>query len=328
MKRVLLVDDYEPNLRLYAAVVKRVIGEEPLAYEDPAEALQVLKIERPSLIVVDYQMPELDGVELVRAIRELDGHSATPIIMLTGMNDRELQQRAMQAGVTLFLEKPLPVREFMAQVRRYVPMVAAQDELPVDRPSGDGEAIVRLHRALQSRHVSLAQHAIRARDLAVELANALHVDHEETEHLRIAALVYDIGMIGVPDKALTAPWELSARWTSIVREHVTTGAAILAGGSTPLMKLAETLARYHHERYDGSGYPEGLRGEAIPLLARIMAVSDAFTAMTSERPYRTEMSGAEALSRIKAARGTAFDSQVVAALEGMKDRLIPSRRSA
>ena len=327
MKHVLIVDDYEPNLRLYSAVVKRVIGEEPLAYEDPTEALQTLKTERPSLIIVDYQMSDLDGVRLVGAIRAIEGHSATPIIMLTGTNERDLQERAIAAGATAFLEKPLPLREFMAQIRRYV-VNPAEDELPLEGVAGDRDTIVRLHRALQARHASLAHHAIRARNLAVELANELQLDPQEVELLRIAALVYDIGMIGVPDKALTATWELSARWTSIVREHVTAGAAILSGGGSPLMLLAESLARHHHERYDGSGYPDGLRGEAIPFAARIMAVSDAFTAMTSERPYRTEMSAVEAFARVKAASGSAFDPRVVAALERMKDRLVPVRRTA
>jgi putative two-component system response regulator len=328
MKHVLIVDDYEPNLRLYAAVVKRVIGEEPLAYEDPTEALQSLKVERPSLIIVDYQMPEVDGVGLIRAIREIEGHRTTPIIMLTGINERNLQDRAMAAGATLFLEKPLPVRDFMTKIRSYIAAPASDEELALDGTSSDRDTIVRLHRALRTRHSSLAQHAIRARDLAIAIANELHVDTQEVERLRIAALVYDIGMIGVPDKALTAPWELSARWTSVVREHVNAGATILSGGNSPLMLLAESLARYHHERFDGSGYPEGLRGDAIPLLARIMAVSDAFTAMTSERPYRTEMSGGEALARIKAAAGNAFDPQVVGALERMKDQLSPARRTA
>lgn len=327
MKRVLIVDDYEPNLRLYAAVVKRVTGQEPLAYEDPRQALERLRAESVELIVVDYQMPEMNGIELVRAVRELPAHAGTPIAFLTSDSYPHLQEEAMSAGATVFFEKPVALRDFMAQIRRFVP-VPAHDEIPLDGNSGDRDAIVRLHRALQARNEALAERVRRARDLAVALAHNLDVSSDEIERLTIAALVYDVGMLAVPDKALAAPWELNAHWTNVVHEHASAGASILSGANSPLMELAEMLARLHHERFDGEGYPERRKAEEIPLLARIMAVADAFTAMTSERPYRVEMSPADALAAIRTESGGAFDPKIVLALASMRNPRMPESRTA
>ncbi len=327
MKRVLIVDDYEPNLRLYAAVVKRVTGEEPLAYEEPRQALERLRTTTVDLIILDYQMPELNGIDLVRAVRELPEHVDTPVIFVTSDSDPSLPARALSSGATVFLEKPVALRDFMAHIRRFVP-APVKDEIPLDGTSGDRDAIVRLHRALQARDANLAERIRRARDLAVALAHDLDVSSEEIERLTIAALVYDIGMIAVPDKALEAPWELNARWTNIVREHAGAGSVILSGGNSPLMEMAEMLARLHHERFDGEGYPERRKGEQIPLLARIIAVADAFTAMTSERPYRVEMATADAIAAIKAESSGAFDPLIVGALASMRDPLVPALRTA
>lgn len=327
MKRVMVVDEYEPNLRLYAAVVKRAIGEEPLAYRDPNEALRALETERPELIIIDYCEPEMDGVALTRAIRAIDGHSATPIVMLTDANEPEFKERALAAGAAVSLERPLPLREFMATIRRYTAS-PPDDVLPLEGASGDRDAIVRLHRALCAFDAQLAARVRCARNLAVELAAHMSMPADDVEALRIAGLVYDIGLLAVPQKALGAPWELSPAWAQTVRGHAKTGAAILGGGSSPLMQLAETLARTHHEHFDGSGYPEGLSGEAIPLAARLLTVADAFAAMTSDRPHRAAMSVPDALAKMKAGSGTAFDPQIVALLQTIRGAAAPAQRSA
>lgn len=327
MKRVMVVDEYEPNLRLYAAVVKRAIGEEPLAYRDPDEALRALKTERPELIVVDYCVPEMDGVALIRAIRTLEGHNATPIVMLTDANEPDRKERALAAGAAVSLEKPLPLREFMATIRRYT-AAPADDVFPLEGMSGDRDTMVRLFRAMCAFDAKLAERVRCARNLAVEMAARTSMPPEDVEALRIAALVYDIGLLSVPQKALGAPWDLSPAWTEIVRGHVKAGAAILGGGSSSLMRLAETLARSHHEHFDGSGFPEGLRGEAIPLAVRLLSVADAFAAMTSDRPHRAAMSVTDALTKIKAGSGTAFDPQIVALLLTIRDAAAPAQRSA
>ncbi|MDP9025248.1 MAG: response regulator [Candidatus Eremiobacteraeota bacterium] len=327
MNRVMVVDDYEPNLALYSAIVRRVTGEEPLAYEDPREALRSLKQERPDLIVVDYQMPEMNGVAFISALRAMKGHARTPVMMLTGVSDRSVQTAALAAGATHYLEKPLALRDFTAHIRRYTAASRREPEVGV-ATDHVRDTIVRLHRAVQARDAALAERMRRAGELASAIANELHLPAEEIETLHAASLVYDLGMLAVPEYVLQAEGPLGARWTEIVRDHVCVGATILGGGHSGLMHAAQTIARSHHERYDGTGYPDGLKGESIPLLARIIAIADTYTALTSERPYRVEFPANHALDEIDKGNGTAFDPAIVAALTKIKDRVIENRLSA
>lgn len=329
MNRVVVVDDDEPNLKLYSAVVKRVLGEDALAFDNPLEALERLNDVRPSLIVVDYQMPEMDGLAFIRELRTKPGQSFTPVIMLTASGELELGQRAIEAGATLFLEKPIHVADLTAHLRHYAGGTTSRVTYgEVVMPTDERDTILRLHRALQAFSPDLAAHAVRVRDLAVDIANELQLSGEEIEAIRIGALVYDIGMLAVPQKVREMPSALSVRWRTLVNGHVDAGAAILGGGRRPLLKSAEAMARYHHERFDGSGYPEGLAGAMIPLAARILAVADTYVALVSERPHRVEFTTANAVAQIVGLSGTAFDPEVVSAFERLKDRLQHYPRSA
>jgi HD-GYP domain-containing protein (c-di-GMP phosphodiesterase class II) len=178
------------------------------------------------------------------------------------------------------------------------------------------------------RNKELAFHARSVRDLAISLANELQLSPEQIEALRVGALVYDIGMLSVPDKVLAMPSDLPVRWRSIVNGHVDAGASILGGGQRPLMRAAEAMARHHHEHFDGTGYPDGLVGEEIPLLARIVGLADTYVALVSERPYRPEFTSLAAAAQIANLRGTAFDPTIVDAFERIKERLPEIRRSA
>ncbi len=329
MNRVVVVDDDEPNLKLYAAVVKRVLGEDAVSFENPLEALERLDDLRPALIVVDYQMPEMDGLSFIRELREKPAHGFTPIIMLTASGEAALGERAIEAGATLFLEKPLALADFTAHLRHFCGAPASRVTYgEVIMPTDERDTLLRLYRALQAHNKDLAAHAVHVRDLAVAIANEMHLSSEEIEALRIGALVYDIGMLAVPDKIRDMPSALPTRWRSVVNAHVDAGAAILGGGRRPLLRAAETMARYHHERFDGTGYPEGLCGSMIPLAARILAVADTYVALTSERPHRVEFTSANAVAQIVGLSGTAFDPNVVTAFAGLKDSPHNSRRSA
>lgn len=329
MNRVVVVDDDEPNLKLYSAVVKRVIGEDAVAFDNPVEALDRLDDLRPSLIIVDYQMPELDGLAFIRALREKPGHNYTPVIMLTASGERELGNRAIEAGATLFLEKPIAVADLTAHLRHYAGGTASRVTYgEVVMPTDERDTILRLFRALQAYNHELATHATQTRDLAVAIANEMRLSNDEIEALRIGGLVYDIGMLAVPEKVRDMPSSLPLRWRTVVNAHVDAGATILGGGRRPLLRAAETMARYHHERYDGTGYPEGLAGNMIPLSARILAVADTYIALVSERPHRVEFTTPNAVAQIVGLSGTAFDPVVVAAFERLKDKLTDFPRSA
>jgi putative two-component system response regulator len=329
MNRVVVVDDDTPNLKLYSALVKRVLGEEALAFEDPVVALDRLRDLRPPVIIVDFQMPEMDGLTFISQLRKQPAHAFTPVIMLTATSAYQLSDRAMAAGATLFLEKPIPIRDFAAQLRKFVhPSRVPSTHGEVVMPTDERETLVRLHGALQAHSNELASHAMQVRDLAVAIAIEMNCAREDVDALRVGGLVYDIGMISVPEKVRLSPASLPMRWRTLVNAHVDAGATILGGGARPLMRAAEAMARYHHEQFDGGGYPEGLSGEEIPLCARIIAVADTYIALMSERPHRVEFTLDRAVSQIVGQSGTAFDPDVVSAFERLKHRLEEFRRSA
>ncbi len=329
MNRVVVVDDDEPNLKLYGAVVKRVLGEDAVVFQNPLQALERLDDLRPSLIVVDYQMPEMDGLSFIRALRAKPAHGFTPVIMLTASGEKGLSARALDAGATLFLEKPLALADFALHLRHFAGAPASRVTYgEVIMPTDERDTILRLYRALQAYSKDLGAHATHVRDLAVSIANEMQLPSEEIEALHVATLVYDVGMLTVPEKVREMPSTLPLRWRSVVNGHVDAGAAILGGGRRPLLRGAETIARYHHERFDGTGYPEGLAGSMIPLAARIVAVADTYVALISERPHRAEFTSANAVAQIVGLSGSAFDPNVVAAFERLKDKPNNFRQSA
>ncbi len=320
MNRVVIVDDDETNLKLYVAIVKRVLSEEALAFDDPERALEQLPDIRPSLIIVDYQMPEMDGVSFITAVRSLPAHAFTPILMLTATGDRALADRALAAGATLFLHKPLPLNEFAKTLRRYTSVPPARTTHgEIVMPTDERDTLARLHRMLEAFDYNLARQALLVRDICLAIANEMQLASGQVETLRLGVPVYDIGMITVPYNVRATPSTLTARWRSVVNAHADAGAAILSEGR-PLMRAAETMARFHHERYDGCGYPEGLCGDDIPLFARIVAVADTYAALVRERPHRVEFTHQHARAQIGSERGKAFDPSVVDAFVRAYDR--------
>ena len=330
MYRVVIVDDDEATLKLYSAVIKRVLGETPIAYSDPHAALRELEHLRPSLVIVDYFMPEMDGVAFTQAMRDLPAHAFTPVLMLTANSDSSLGPRALGAGATAFVEKPISIKDFSAQLRRFAVAQPASRATygEIVMPTDERDTIERLHRTIRTCSRELADQAEAVRDIAVAIAEQMHLDRNDIEALRSATLVYDIGMLSVPERVRAMPSALPIRWRSIVNSHVDAGSVILGGATRPLLREAEAIARHHHERFDGSGYPDGLAGAEIPLLARIVAVADTYAALTSERPHRIEFTQPHAVAQIRGESGKAFDPIVVEAFSRLEGRLSEFRRSA
>ncbi|MGB6986920.1 MAG: HD domain-containing phosphohydrolase [Candidatus Aquilonibacter sp.] len=327
---MVIIDDDEATLKLYSAVIKRVLGETPIAFSDPHAALAELESLRPALVIVDYFMPDMDGVAFTQAMRGLPAHAFTPVLMLTANSDRSLGPRALGAGATAFVEKPISLKDFTAQLRRFAVVQPSSRTTygEIVMPTDERDTLERLHRAMRVSSRELADHAEAVRDLAVAIAEQMRIDHGDIDALRSAALVYDIGMLSIPERVRSTPSALPTRWRSIVNGHVDAGAAILGGATRPLLREAEAIARYHHERFDGTGYPDGLAGAEIPLLARIVALADTYVALTSERPHRIEFTQPHALAQIRGETGKAFDPIVVDAFVRLEDRLSEFRRSA
>jgi response regulator RpfG family c-di-GMP phosphodiesterase len=328
MSRVMVVDDDEATLKLYGAVVHRVQGERPAAFSNPEAALAALGDSRPALVVVDYAMPEMDGIAFVKALRAMNGHASTPVLMLTAHGDRALGVRALSAGATAFLEKPISLKEFTAQLRRFISPATRATVGEVSIAVDERDALDRIHRVIQAAYPALAARAQFVRQVASAIGKELALAPRQLQALRAAALVYDVGMLSVPSRVRDLPSEVPARWRGVINEHVDAGASILGGSDHPLLRAAETVARTHHERFDGTGYPDGLAGDAIPLISRIIAVADTYTALVSERPHRVEYTHGAALAQIRRERGKAFDPDVVDALLRLEDRLGEFRRTA
>jgi len=329
MSRVVIIDDDDATLKLYSAVIKRVHGETPIAFSDARAALSALEDLRPVLIIVDYFMPDMDGVAFTTALRSMSTHANTPVLMLTAHSDRTLGPRALSAGATTFLEKPISLKDFTAQLRRFsAPMQSRSTFGEVAVGNDERSTIDRLHRTMRCADPALAARAHFVRDLALAIGEQLELTAAQLEALRYAALVYDIGLLSVPERVRETPSELPPRWRSIINAHVDASVSILGGSTNVLLQAAELVARTHHERYDGGGYPDGLVGEAIPLFGRIIAVADTYTALVSERPHRIEYTPGAALAQIRSERGRAFDPLVVDAFSRLEDRLNDFRRSA
>lgn len=329
MRRVVVVDDDEPSLRLYTEVVRRVLGEDALAFDNPIDALAHLDELAPSLIIVDYRMPDMDGISFIRSVRAIPRFASTPILMLTGDGGATIGSQAIEAGANMFLEKPFSLRDFSAHLRHYAGMnskrsIHGETVMPTD----ERDTIMRLHKAIQACSTELAWHAVRARDLSVLIAETMHLTIETVEAIRMGGLVYDIGMISVPEKVRELPSALPMRWRSLVNAHVDAGATILGGGRRPLLRAAAEMAKYHHERFDGQGYPDGLSAQQIPIAARIIAVADTYMALTAERPHRVEYDVKHAIAAIVGEKGGAFDPEVVDAFVSLGERLRDFPRSA
>ena len=308
MSRVVVIDDYEPTLRMYAAAIEKMLGGEVVPFSDPREALHYLNGMEPTLCVVDYSMPDMDGVEFVLELRGVPGRERTPIIMLTGKDDKELKNRALGAGVNVFLNKPVTADEFASHVRR----LATQQTVQNDR---EGEL-----RELKDRAEGAGGHPGSVDAIWIE-GQGIGCSVADVQLLREAAHVYDVGKLCVAEKTLGTTALLSPASRAAIEKHAEAGAEILSIADSRLFNAAATMARSHHERWDGMGYPRKLKGDAIPLSGRIIAVADALVAMMNARPDRPAMTFGHALDQVKRESGTHFDPAIVEALDRIKDKI-------
>ena len=334
MSRVVVVDDYEPTLRMYATAVEKLLGAEVIPFTDPHEALRYVTSIEPALLVLDYNMPQMDGIAFVEALRGVPGRQSIPIIMLTGREDGDLKARALGAGVSVFLNKPVSAEEFAGHVRRLATPAQrnGEDEGPEskERPNGserlihqrDREALDALHRAYAARDPEGAARMKLASEIAVMLASTVRCSVGELQLLRDAAHVYDIGKLAIAERTLGASVQLSAQSRASIERHADAGAEILSFSGSALFTAASVMARSHHERWDGMGYPRKLKGEAIPFSGRVIAVADAFVALLHRRADRAAMTFGHALDQIRRESGTHFDPTIVQALERIKDRVV------
>lgn len=324
---ILIVDDNATNLLLLAQLVRGASELAIKTFEDPVDALEWCEDHTPELVLVDYRMPTLCGIEFITLFRRMPALGDVPIIMITTENEAAVRARARAAGATDFVAKPVEANEFRLRVRNLLSLNEARTLL-ADRAlllqrevalatahiaDRERELVTRLARAAEYRDPETGAHLQRMAQYSALIARELDCPPLYCQRMLEAAPMHDIGKLGTPDHILLKPGRLSEEEMTIMRQHAAHGAHILAGSASPLMQLGEEIARSHHERFDGAGYPQGLAGGAIPLSARIVAVADVFDALSSPRPYKRAWSMEEARAFIEQHSGSHFCPECVQA---------------
>ncbi|MCX7894753.1 MAG: response regulator [Thermoanaerobaculum sp.] len=307
--RVLVVDDQPLNTEALA----QALG--PLGYDvwqalDGPTALLLAKERLPDVVLLDISMPGMDGFEVCRQLKADPDTRLLPVVFLTGLDSRDTRLAALEVGATDFLTKPFDLVELEVRVRNLVNYRRLIQDLD------DAERMLfAVARAVEARDEGTGEHCDRLSHLAVWLGKQLGLDEDALKALRRAGYLHDIGKIAIPDRILHKPGPLDPEEWVIMRSHVEIGVEICS----PLRTLQPVIPiiRHHHERRNGSGYPDGLKGEQIPYLARVFQVADVFDALTSRRPYRSPLPPQEAVRvlREETARGL-WDPEVVEVFAG------------
>lgn len=325
-KTVAVVDDDEA-VRLYLAEALSAEGYDLRMFDSASTALGWLASagERVDLWLSDINMPGMSGIELLRNVKRFTPD--LPFILVSGLCDLPMAQEAMRAGATDYLLKPVDPDDLLGMVSRHIEVVASEQLKAVRRvltqqlgnlQDADTTQIVPILDALGCKRFETLQHSQRVAAYSLLIASELNLGHRELRGLEVGALLHDIGKAGIPHNVLTKPGPLTEEERSIVMMHPRLGLDLLA--DLPGLDLEARIVYSHHERFDGTGYPGKLAGEAIPLNARIFSVADTLDALTSDRSYRRRTSLAEARAEILRSAGSQFDPAVLALFRRVPDK--------
>ena len=335
--------DDEYSVRKLMKTVLEDEGYNVLLAENGQQAIETVKKTPPDVILLDLLMPGMDGLEVLKILKEDDGYTHIPIIVVTALRGLEQMVNAFELGADDFLNKPVNIIELKTRVKAHLKVKAYHDHLLEDQEKLEQEVqkrteqlreatkrikeasietIYRLSRAAEYKDEETGSHIMRINRYSVAIADELGLDKEFKERLFYATPMHDVGKIGVPDAILLKPTELSPEEFEIMKQHTIIGKKILEGSEYQVIKDAETVALTHHERWDGNGYPLGLKKYDIPLMSRIMTVADVFDALVSKRPYKVPIPIDEAIKTIKMGKGTQFDPEIVDAFMKAKDIII------
>ncbi len=275
---ILVVDDMATNRGL----VKAVLSTKKYTFHEAGsgeQALEMIDSLNPDVILLDVMMPGLNGIETCEKIRQKEEFSLVPIIMVTSLDSPDFISEAMSSGATDYIVKPFNAVELQARVKAAINTKHLTDGLD------DAESMLfAIARVVEAKDGTTADHCDRLAHLSVVLGKALNLEYDDLEALRRGGVLHDIGKIAIPDKILLKPGKLNDDEWDIMRQHPAIGAYLCSALRT--MRSTVDIVRCHHEKMNGSGYPEGLKGEEIPYLARIFQITDVFDALTSERPYK------------------------------------------
>lgn len=315
---VLVVDDDTSNLKIANFILSRE-NIRVSCLKSGEEAIRFLQENRPDLILLDVHMPGMDGFETLAAIRQNKVTADIPVIFLTADDDSSTETRGLEAGARDFIKKPFVPKVLLLRVRHTIELIRLQTDLSREVQKKTQEVlsqneilerismqIVRtLSGAIDAKDTYTNGHSTRVAEYSKEIAKRAGLSEKIEDEIYMMGLLHDVGKIGIPDAIINKPAKLTDEEYSIIKAHPVVGANILKD-ITEFPKLS-VGARWHHERYDGKGYPDGISGEDIPREARIIAVADAYDAMSSKRSYRDALPQAQVRAEVQKGKGTQFD---------------------
>lgn len=336
---ILLVDDQLVNIKLLERMLRQAGFTAIFSTTRPQEVKTLYFENEIDLMLLDIRMPAMDGFEVMAQLQAEINNDYLPVLVVTAELTGQVRERALSSGAKDFITKPFDQSEViqrihnMLEVRLLHKQVRLQNETLEQQvrertrqlEQSRLEIINRLGRAAEYKDNETGNHILRMSHFAQMLARAAGLGEEQADNILLAAPMHDIGKIGIPDKILLKPGKLDPDEWEIMKTHVTIGADLLDGTDIPLLIMARNIALSHHEKWDGSGYPNGLAGEAIPIEGRICAICDVFDALTSERPYKKAWPVEEAIAFLRQQKGRHFDPRLVDLFETILDKILAYR---
>lgn len=328
-RKVLIVDDESTGRTILSKIIQQADADVTVkAFDNPLEALEWLDSNHPDLIITDYRMPGINGVEFIKKIRAKNNCHDIPIMMITVVSEKSVRYDALEAGATAFLTRPIDQIECRTSCRNLLKLheqnsiiqdradwLARQVEVATQQIiAREKETLIVLAKAGEYRDEDTGYHVVRMAKYSREIASSLGLSEKECDEIEYSAPLHDIGKIGTPDRILLKPGKLEPDEWVIMKQHTTIGHSILSKSQSRYMQTGSVIALNHHERFDGSGYPNGVAGKDIPLVARIVSVADVYDALVSPRPYKQAWSHSDAQDYLEKHAGTQFDPVCVEAL--------------
>ena len=339
LANILIVDDQLVNVRLLEKILKQAGYVNIYSTLDSREALSMFKQYDIDALLLDIRMPNLDGFQVMDLLKQELTEDYLPILVLTAELTPETRAKALGGGAKDFLAKPFDRLEALQRVRNMLEVRLLHKQVKLQNKTLEAKVAERTKQLEESRHdviqrLGLAaeykdnetgNHVLRMSKFSQLLAKEIGLTDVEAELILNASPMHDVGKIGIPDSVLLKPGKLNGEEWAIMQSHVRIGGEILSGGGSKLMEVARSIALTHHEKWDGSGYPEGLSAEDIPIEGRICALCDVFDALTSERPYKSAWPIEKAMALIREESGKHFDPDLVEAFENILDDVLMYR---